>query len=184
MKHTFKFSAVKWLVVGGLLMLVSITSVGNVLAVNLTETDKESLRFMREEEKLAKDVYHVLFDMWGSSIFNNISGSEQTHMDTIKTLLDRYDIEDPASEIEGEFNNPELQVLYVELVALGSISLVEALNVGVIIEEKDIADLHDRMNPTLPKDIKTVYSNLLKGSVNHLKAFTSNLAMQGFVLEQ
>ena len=184
MKHTFKFSAVKWLVVGGLLMLVSLTSVGNVLAVNLTETDKESLRFMREEEKLARDVYHVLFDMWGSSIFNNISGSEQTHMGTIKTLLDRYDIEDPASEIEGEFNNPELQILYGELVALGNISLVEALNVGVIIEEKDIADLHDRMNPTLPKDIKTVYSNLLKGSVNHLKAFTSNLAMQGFVLEQ
>jgi hypothetical protein len=61
-----------------------------VLAVNLTETDKESLRFMREEEKLARDVYHVLFDMWGSSIFNNISGSEQTHMGTIKTLLDPH----------------------------------------------------------------------------------------------
>ncbi|MFH0994592.1 MAG: DUF2202 domain-containing protein [Pseudomonadota bacterium] len=184
MKHTFKFSAGKWLVVGVLLMLMSITSVGNVLAINLTETDKESLRFMYAEEKLARDVYHVLFDMWGSRIFNNIAKSEQTHMDALKTLLDRYGIEDPASEIEGEFNYLELQTLYGELVAQGSVSLVEALNVGVIIEEKDIADLNDTMTSTLPKDVNTTYSNLLKGSLNHLKAYTSNLAMQGVILDQ
>jgi hypothetical protein len=113
-----------------------------------------------------------------------VRASSITSPKAIKTLLDRYGIEDPASEIEGEFNNRELQALYGELVAQGGVSLVEALNVGVIIEEKDIADLSDRMTPTLPKDIKTVYTNLLKGSLNHLKAFTSNLAMQGFVMEQ
>jgi hypothetical protein len=31
---------------------------------------------MREEEKLVRDVYRVLYDCWNQNIFNNISGSD------------------------------------------------------------------------------------------------------------
>ena len=39
-----------------------------------------------------------LYKMWGLTIFSNIASSEQKHMDAIKTLLDRYGLDDPAAE--------------------------------------------------------------------------------------
>jgi hypothetical protein len=177
MKDRCKVKARGWFVIGGLLLLMSITSVGYVQAAGLSEAEKYWLTYMREEEKLARDVYLFLYDTWHSRIFKNISGSEQRHMDAIKTLLDRYGIPDPAAEKgRGEFTNPELQALYNELIQDGSVSLVDALEVGVFIEETDIEDLNAGIASTTHKDIKTVYSNLLQGSLNHLKAFNSNLA--------
>jgi len=132
---------------------------------------------MREEEKLARDVYLFLYDKWHSRIFKNISVSEQTHMDAIKTLLDRYGIPDPAANKgPGEFTNSQLQALYDELIQDGSGSLVDALEVGVFIEETDIEDLNAGIASSTHKDIITVFSNLLSGSLNHLSAFNSNLA--------
>jgi hypothetical protein len=184
MKDRRKIDTKKWLVISGLLLLMSIMSVGFVQAVGLTDTEKSWLTYMREEEKLARDVYIFMYEKWGSQVFNNISGSEQTHMDAIKTLLDRYGIPDPAAgKGPGEFTSQDLQDLYIALIEDGSVSLVEALKVGVIIEETDIDDLNAGIASTKRKDIKTVYSNLLQGSLNHLKAFVSNLAMQGVVYE-
>jgi hypothetical protein len=161
---------------------MSITSVGFVQAVGLTDTEKSWLSYMREEEKLARDVYLSMYEKWGSQVFSNISVSEQTHMDAVKTLLDRYGIQDPAADKgPGVFTNQDLQDLYNTLVDDGSVSLVEALKVGVAIEETDIDDLNAGIASTKRKDIKTVYSNLLRGSLNHLKAFVSNLAIQGVV---
>jgi hypothetical protein len=163
---------------------MSITSVGYVQAAGLTDAEKYWLTYMREEEKLARDVYLFLYDKWHSRIFNNISISEQRHMDAIKTLLDRYAIPDPAAgNGQGEFTNPELQAQYDELIQQGSVSLVDALEVGVLIEETDIDDLNEAIASTTRKSIKTVYSNLLRGSLNHLKAFVFNLARQGVIYE-
>jgi hypothetical protein len=184
MKNRFKVDTKKWLVISGLLLLMSITSVGFVQAVDLTDTEKSWLTYMREEEKLARDVYMFMYDKWGSQIFSNISVSEQTHMDVIKTLLDRYGIPDPAAgKVLGVFTNQDLQDLYNVLIEDGSVSLVEALKVGVVIEETDIDDLNAGIASTKRKDIKTVYGNLLRGSLNHLKAFVYNLAIQGVVYE-
>jgi hypothetical protein len=184
MKDRLKVNARKWLVVGGLLLLMSITSVGLVQAVELTDTEKSWLTYMREEEKLARDVYIFMYEKWGSQIFSNISVSEQSHMDAIKTLLDRYGIPDPAAgKGPGVFTNQDLQDLYNALIEDGSVSLVEALEVGVVIEETDIDDLNAGIASTKRKDIRTVYNNLLQGSLNHLKAFVSNLAMQGVIYE-
>jgi hypothetical protein len=183
MKYPFTVNAGKWLVVSGLLLLMSITSIASVLAVELSDKEKASLTLMREEEKLARDVYLYLYDIWGAVIFDNIANSEQTHMNAIKILLDRYGIPDPAAgKGPGEFFNSEIQELYDDLIER-SISLIEALKVGVLIEETDIDDLNAGLASTIRKDIKTVYSNLLQGSKNHLKAFVSNLAMLGVVYE-
>lgn len=149
-------------------------------AASLTEDEAAGLAFMREEEKLAHDVYVALYDKWGLPVFKNISAAEQTHSDAVKRLLDRYGVEDPAAgNAAGEFTNPTLQSLYDQLVAQGSLSITDALKVGAAIEEIDILDLQERIAQTDKADIKRVYSNLLKGSENHLRAFVSNLKARG-----
>ena len=153
-------------------------TVNNLSSVNssLDATETEGLIYMREEEKLAHDVYVTLYEKWGLSIFNNISKSEDNHENKIETLLNNYQIEDSVGDNSiGVFVNPDLQQLYNNLIAQGSQSLTEALKVGVLIEETDIADLQERIAQTDNADIQQVYQQLLNGSYNHLSAFTSNL---------
>lgn len=150
-----------------------------ITASDLTDIESEGLLFMREEEKLARDVYLTLYDLWGQNIFQNIANSEQTHMDAVKTLLDRYELDDPAAGQEiGAFENETLQGLYDQLVQEGSASLEAALKVGAAIEEIDIMDLEDWLQDTDKADIETVYQNLLKGSRNHLRSFVRTLGRQ------
>jgi hypothetical protein len=142
----------------------------------LTPAEEDGLVFMREEEKLARDVYLYFDDLYDLPIFGNIAGSEQRHMDAILTLLDRYELEDPAAgNAQGEFTDPALQALYDQLIVEGSASLEDALGVGVFIEETDIADLEARLPDIVHSDIRRVYENLLRGSQNHLAAFQSQL---------
>jgi hypothetical protein len=146
---------------------------------SLTAEEIKGLLFMREEEKLARDVYLTLYETWNLRIFQNIANSEATHMAAVKTLIDRYGLEDPAADRDiGSFTDPTLQGLYDQLVADGSQSLVDALRVGAAIEEIDILDLQARIAQTDKVDIQLVYENLLKGSRNHLRAFVSTLERQ------
>ncbi|MFB6317178.1 DUF2202 domain-containing protein [Saccharicrinis sp. FJH54] len=153
-----------------------------VVAADTAEIN--NLLFMREEEKLAHDVYITLYDKWGFRVFNNISNSEQRHTEAVLTLLDYYGIEDVVNDNPlGVFVNGDLQALYDTLVDKGSISEIEALKVGALIEEVDIADLEKELALTDKDPIITVYSNLLMGSENHLRAFVRNLNRWGVVYE-
>jgi hypothetical protein len=143
---------------------------GGAGQVALTSSETSDLVFMREEEKLARDVYLNLFECWGVPIFANIAASEQAHMDAIKRLLDKYGLADPAGEI-GVFSNPELQDLYDLLIYNGSVSLDAGLLVGGLIEEVDIEDLQATIADTTKADLQRVYGNLMDGSENHLRAF-------------
>ena len=151
---------------------------------DLDQQETEALQFMLEEEKLARDVYTVLYSIWGQPIFQNIAGSEQKHMDSVQDLLDRYQIDAVASDQAGVFVNPELQTLYDQLIEKGSLSIADAMLVGGAIEEIDILDLEERINQTNNEDIQMVFQNLLKGSTNHLRAFSSNYARQSGVAYQ
>ena len=145
---------------------------------DLTTSERDGLLKMREEEKLAHDVYVTLGNKWNLNVFDNISAAEQTHTDAVKTLLDRYALADPAAgNTVGNFTNPDLQTLYTELVSQGSGSLVAALTVGATIEDLDIADLQ-ALATTTP-DLALVYANLEKGSRNHLRAFAKQLDKNG-----
>ncbi len=144
----------------------------------ISESEADGLLFMREEEKLAHDIYSELYSLWGLPIFENIAISESAHMEAVKTLLDIYELEDPADDQPGVYTNPALQELYNELIARGSSSLAEALKVGAAIEEIDIQDLQTRLAQTDNLDIQQVYNNLLRGSENHLRAFVKTLETQ------
>jgi len=161
-------------------LLVSVVLVGvstAAIAQSVLTSDEEAgLLQMREEEKLARDVYLKMEAIWGKRIFSNIMISEQTHMDAVKTLLERYRLADPAaSNGPGVFTNPDIQSLYDKLEMEGSGSLVAAFGVGVAIEEMDIEDLNAFLKQTNRPDIKRVYENLLAGSENHLAAFEDQL---------
>jgi hypothetical protein len=148
-------------------------------AAELNSAEIEGLTYMREEEKLARDVYLALYDMWGVPIFQNIAGSEQAHMDSVLMLLEQYGLTDPAAGKDaGEFTNPLFQSLYEQLVEQGSLSQADAFTVGATIEDLDIVDLEERLAQTDNEYIIQVYSNLLAGSENHLRAFVSNLERQ------
>ena len=166
----------------GLLILTILT--GNMItstaaprpsADEITAEEAADMQFMVEEEKLARDVYITLGETWDRPIFQNISESEQIHVDSIRTLLDRYGVEDPTLDKEvGEFVDHHLQELYDLLVEKGSQSLADALYVGGEIEELDILDLEMLCDKTDKADIQRVYTNLMEGSENHLRAFVSS----------
>ena len=155
-------------------------------STELSSTEISNLEFMREEEKLARDVYLTLDGYWGTQtrVFANIAESEQQHTSSIDYLLDRYDIEDPVLRDEiGLFTNTELQELYDTLVAKGANSLIDALYVGALIEEVDMEDITTAIQETDERPIILVYSNLLDGSENHLRAFVDVIEAQGLVYE-
>jgi hypothetical protein len=145
----------------------------------LSAEEQAGLLYMREEEKLAHDVYMALYEQSGLVEFQNIAAAEQTHADAVARLLTRYGIADPASNEAGVFVNADLQALYHDLVAQGSASSVAALRVGALIEETDIADLQAQLAAVTTQDVQRVYGNLLNGSENHLRAFVRALEAAG-----
>jgi hypothetical protein len=148
----------------------------------LSVAEQESLAYMREEEKLAHDVYIQLDSLWRANtrVFGNIANSEASHTELLRQLLLRYSQPDPAaSTTVGIFQNTKLQSMYQQLVAAGSVSLVEALKVGAAIEEIDMIDINAALLSVDNQDINLVYQNLLKGSRNHLRSFVGNLTNQG-----
>lgn len=150
--------------------------------LELTGPERAGLIWMREEEKLARDVYQKLSAKWGDRPFGNIAGSEQTHMDAVGGLLKRYEIADPAKDMSpGKFSDPRFVKLYDSLITQGMKSRGDALLVGAKIEDLDIVDLEEWTAKTKAPDIKMVYQNLTRGSRNHLRAFGSGLKMLNIV---
>lgn len=150
----------------------------------LSEAEQNSLLFMREEEKLAHDVYVTLNALYNINAFANISESEQRHTEAILDLINKYNLTDPVgTNGMGEFTNPDLQQLYNDLVAEGSKGLEEALRVGAAIEEIDILDIEEAIEGIDNEDITLVYTNLRTGSTHHLNAFVRNLNNIGVTYE-
>lgn len=142
----------------------------------ITQNEIDGLIHMRIEEKLARDVYTIFGAAYNSQVFLNIKVSEQAHMNAVKRMLDKYNIQDPiVSDEVGVFPDPDFQALYDQLIAQGSVSLYEALLVGKSIEELDIADLEAQLAYVTNPGIIKLYTNLKAGSTSHLAAFNKNL---------
>ena len=147
----------------------------------VSTAEAEGLAYMREEEELAHAVYAASATHWpATQTFGNIAASESTHTAAVKALLDRYQLADPLGGLApNTFKTAVFQTLYTNLVAASSVSLVEALKVGVQIEELDISDIAARKTSVDNSDILLVYDNLLRGSRNHLRAYMKQLVQQG-----
>jgi hypothetical protein len=152
---------------------VCLVAVSTSAASNLTEMDEAHLIFMRSEEKLARDVYLTIAEIYPvMPIFRDIATrSEQTHTDTMRKMLVKFHISDPEPSTApgvlppddqlGVFENPYFADYFTEkydlLVGLAGIGLEEALYVGATIEELDMLDINfcnseafDQYYPGLP----------------------------------
>lgn len=147
----------------------------SVIHSPLSKADEANLIKMREEEKLAHDVYKYMAEKWDHQVFKNILQSEKTHGNMIKELLDYYQIPDPNIEGDGKFKDVLMQNLYTDLITKGSKSLQQAFWVGATIEDLDIADLEKIIGATSHQKIVEVYEELNRGSRNHIRAFTRQL---------
>ncbi len=152
----------------------------NVPGSVLTQHEIAHMRYMREEEKLARDAYLTLANRWGIPAFGKIAQAEQRHMDAVLGLLTRYGIPDPAAGMDtGQFFDPNLSSLYATLMKKGATSPINAIKVGGLIEEVDIADLEFAVSSTKRQDIIRVYENIHRGSRNHLRSFAVLSAQYG-----
>jgi hypothetical protein len=147
----------------------------------LTELEKNDLLFLREEEKLARDIYIYAYTKYQNTVFNSISQSEQKHMDNVLSILNQYSIPDPASTQIGVFNNAALQLLYNQLKSQVDISASESLKVGATIEELDINDIDNFIANTSNSQLLNMYEKLNCGSKNHIRSFTSQIISSGNV---
>jgi hypothetical protein len=151
-------------------------STATVVLAPLTDPEIATLKWMREEEKLARDIYVAMSTKYSQNIFKNIAASEQKHFDAIGEKLVLYGIEDPAMDAPGFFSVQELQDMYDALLAKGWISYADALEVGVAIEGEDIVDLQAAIAGTTSRPLATTYQHLLNGSENHLRSFDKLLS--------
>lgn len=146
----------------------------------LSEEEILSLKWMREEEKLAHDVYVSMYSKWNVNIFSNIAASEQSHTNAVLALLDKYELIDPVgTNPVGIFSDSTLQELYTQLVTQGNLTLRDGYEVGATIEDLDIYDLNNWIAKVDNQDIKFVYQNLNRGSRNHMRSFYSQLIGSG-----
>lgn len=142
-----------------------------------SKSTADELAFMIEEEKLAYDIYQAMYDKWGIRAFSNIKNSETTHQNMLLAVMQARNLPDPRQAEPGKFSNADLQKLYDDLLEQGLKSQVEALRVGVLVEETDIADLKKALDNIDAKDtdVKQVLEALIQGSENHLRAFNRQL---------
>jgi hypothetical protein len=165
-------------------MIIALLSVScsddenNTTSVALTQDEKDGLLFMLEEEKLARDTYVYMYNLWGITQFNNIKDSEQSHMDAIVTILEQNGIEYTILP-QGEFLNEDLQNFYDQFVINGQISSSNALQIGATIEDLDIVDLEDYISNTTNSVVIAAYESLQCGSRNHLRSFVSSIENNG-----
>lgn len=160
----------------GLMQVSSFTS----NPISLTDAEKSGLYLMREEEKMARDVYSFFYTKFKFRIFGNITKSENVHSNAVLRLITYFGLTDPAVATVAVFKDPTLQALYNKFTTEAT-TVDQALKTGAFIEEYDIADLKKLIAETQNKDIKLVYGNLMRGSEFHLKAFTGVLKLRGIV---
>lgn len=146
-------------------------------ATPLTAVQATDLKAMAEEEKVARDLYLAFAARYPSPVWDRIAAAEATHLTAIRTLLARYGVADPtAGRAAGSFASSAAHAMYARLLAQGSASEVAAFGVGKAVELDDIAKLDAAIARATQADVKQVYANLRRGSTQHLRAFTAQLA--------
>lgn len=158
--------------------IASTITVGEpAVQASASQTHEDGLLYMSEEEKIARDVYIALYEYWGFRTFANIANAEQQHMDMVAYLLDVRGLDNPVADLAyGEFKSESFAKLYSELVAQGTKSIEDAIKVGCLIEDLDIYDLDRYISNTTNESELWVYGNLKRGSENHMRSFSKQLA--------
>ena len=138
----------------------------------LSDEEAGTLSMMREEERLAHDLYVALGEAWPDRRFDTISAAETRHGEATASLLANHDLPDPSvGSNPGVYAYPELQELYDGWLERGLTSKAEALAVAAELERRDVTELEAATEATDHPDLRAVYDHLRAGSEKHLRAF-------------
>ena len=164
-------------------------------AALLSDEQKYALAYMWNEEKLAKDIYLALNDLYPhQTLYNIATRSEVEHEAAVEALVQKYDInitnlkdyeihyspEELRALGPGKYAVPQVQALYDTLYVKGSQSLEDALEVGCMVEVTDVEDLDRYIEIADGKeDLVTTFEFLRSGSYNHYWAFDQALKNLG-----
>jgi hypothetical protein len=170
----------------------------------LTQDLKDALAHMGNEERLAYDVYHNLYEYHVTENatevkqLSNISEkSEVLHVGIVQDIVTRYaltadDLTDvnatlannvPFEEMQsGVYDIQAIQELYDTLLAKGETNTTEALMVGCMVEVTDVNDLDTYI--TMAEDANATdlvagFNVLRDGSYSHYWAFDKGLKNAG-----
>jgi len=136
--------------------------------------------YLREREKLARDLYRRFHDTWQQPIFKRIADTRQRQFESVELLLHWYKLEDPAGENRaGVFNDAKLRQRYAELIERGESSKLAALQLAARMEEKDVSAMLDAMVTSRQWDIVMVYETLMSASRNSLENLVRELQFLG-----
>ena len=139
----------------------------------------EALRFQIDEERMAGELYRALGEKQDVMPFKNIPRAEARHRQLLENLATRAGLIPAKPTTAGRYETPAIQARYDALLARGQVSLIEALKVGALVEEQDIADLRGLVATTDSPELKSVVTALERGSRHHLNAFVRNLRSRG-----
>ncbi len=170
---------------------------------NLTQEVVDSLAYMGNEERLAYDVYTVLYNYHngrGTEIkqLQNIPKAERSHVGIVQDIIQKYDINtknlsDVANPVAdknvafedmptGKYDVTHVQELYDMLYDKGIASSRAALEVGCMVEVTDVDDLDkyiEQAEASNATDIVDGFNILRDGSYNHYWAFDKALKNMG-----
>lgn len=139
----------------------------------LASEQESTVAEQAELEKMSHDLYVVFAEQNGDYRFERIAAAETRHLDAVRTLMDRYGIDDPTVGLdEGEFTSEAVQTMYDDLLDEGSESLEAALKVSQEHERQDIAGLETFAEDVDAPDAAQVFEHLADGSEMHLQAFS------------
>jgi hypothetical protein len=146
---------------------------GGASTGTLTEAQEQMLAEQAELEKMAHDLYVELGDQTGDHRFSRIAASETRHLQAVRTLLDRYGLDDPTEGYAaGEFASETVSKKYAAYLAEGSESQEAALEVGRTHEAEDVEALRKAADAVDAPDVKRVLEHLAVSSEMHLSAFS------------
>lgn len=152
---------------------------GSTEPIVLGETARAALRFQLDEERMAGELYLALGEMHAARPFTNIPRAEARHRELLQNLAARAGLPIPAATVAGRYETAAIQARYDALLARGRGSPLEALKVGALVEEQDIADLRALAITTDQAELKAAIAALERGSQHHLNAFVRNLEARG-----
>lgn len=162
-----------WLMAGVAALSIGLAPMAFAEPGTLNDTEAAELAFMREEERVARDLYQAFADQYdGARPFSQIVRAEQRHHTIMGTLLTQYGLDDPSAGLPaGQYADPALQALYDGWLADGSVSLEAAYQVGIELEARDIADLDGAIAAAVTDDLRLAFERIQAGSESHLAAF-------------
>lgn len=163
-----------------------IISVTKAQKITLSSAETKALINVHDNQKLSLFVYDSLYAIWGINPFGNIRSAESQHIDFLDDVAENYDVvldKNKSTDSKPGFITLQAENIYHESISKGSLSVIDALKRGALLEEMSLLVLHEAKAVTIKSDLLHTFDILAMGSKNHLQAFNKRLKTYGITYE-